>query len=70
MTCIPATITDLVTTDRALHLEGFDFVSPDPVAGEQDSSPSPDEGVFKFKLTSVGKERSDHVKYIIHQSTS
>lgn len=42
MTCIPATITDLVTTDRALHLEGFDFVSPDQVEGDQDSSPSPD----------------------------
>ena len=27
MTAIPASVVDLVTTDRALHLEGFDFVA-------------------------------------------
>lgn len=29
MTCIPPTLSDLITTDRALHLEGFDYVAPE-----------------------------------------
>ena len=29
MTCIPPTLSDLVTTDRALHLEGYDYVAPE-----------------------------------------
>ena len=37
LTNIPATLSDLVTTDRALHLDGFDYVAPD---GAERLSPS------------------------------
>ena len=30
LTTLPATITDLVSTDRSLHLEGFDFMGSSP----------------------------------------
>ena len=41
LTTLPATITDLVCTDRSLHLEGFDFMGTSPeekyIASEEET---------------------------------
>lgn len=29
LTCIPPTLSDLITTDRSLHVDNFDYVAPD-----------------------------------------
>lgn len=32
LTCIPPSLSDLVTTDRSLHVEDFDYVAPEDVS--------------------------------------
>lgn len=49
LTNLPPTITDLITTDRALHLEDFDYVAPAPTntaeyVGEKKNGETPNEG--------------------------
>ena len=34
ITCIPATTSDLVTTNEHIHIEGFDYTSTGPSEGE------------------------------------
>lgn len=41
LTNLPPTISDLITTDRALHLEGFDYVAP-PLADSVRKFPTDD----------------------------
>lgn len=41
LTNLPPTLSDLITTDRALYLEGFDYVAPPPADTTTGETPTP-----------------------------
>ncbi len=63
LTNLPPTITDLITTDRALHLEDFDYVAPAPVntaehVGEEKEGETPNEEAVPVDVENGSSSRT------------